>query len=88
MSTETYGSFRVEFLHDGKEKLMKGNSLFSNVYKFWSFLRCGFMTDTYENKVVKLEKLIRKNWKATIDLPVIKVLIRKINEGDEAFNPT
>ena len=46
------------------------------------------MMDTYENKVVKLEKLKRKNWKATIDLPVIKVLIRKINEGDEAFNPT
>ena len=46
------------------------------------------MLDTYENKVVKLEKLIRKNWKATIDLPVIKVLIRRINEGDEAFNPT
>ena len=46
------------------------------------------MMDTYENKVVKLEKLERKNWKATIDLPVIKVLIRKINEGDEAFNPT
>ena len=46
------------------------------------------MLDIYENKVVKLEKLIRKNWKATIDLPVIKVLTRKINEGDEAFNPT
>ena len=88
MSTETCGSFRVEFLHDEEGKLMKGNSLFLNVYNFWSLLRCVFMLDTYENKVVKLEKLIRKNWKATIDLPVIKVLIRRINEGDEAFNPT
>ena len=37
---------------------------------------------------MKLERVTRKKWKRVKDLPVINVLIRKLKEGDEAFNPT
>ena len=35
MSYETYGSFRVEFLHDKKGKLLKSDELFLYIYDFW-----------------------------------------------------
>ena len=34
MSTETYSSFRIEFLHDEEGEILSGNSLFFNVYDF------------------------------------------------------
>lgn len=67
---------------------MRENSLFLNIYEFWCLQRSGFMLGTYEHKVLKLERVIRKKWKRVKDLPVINVLIRKLKEGDEAFNPT
>ena len=35
MNYETYGSFRVEFLNDEREKLLKSDSLFLKIYEFW-----------------------------------------------------
>ena len=67
---------------------MRENLLFLNIYDFWCLKHSGFMLGTYEHKVVKLERVIRKKWKRVKDLPVINVLIRKLKEGDEAFNPT
>ena len=37
-------------------------------------------------KTAKLENVLRENEK-TKDLPIINVLLRKISEGDNAFNP-
>ena len=88
MSTETYGSFRIEFLHDEEGQILSGNSLFSNVYNFWSVDRYRFLLGTYERKVVKLEKIIKRKWKRQTSLTVINVLLRKIKEGDKAFDPT
>ena len=88
MNTETYGSFRVEFLHDEEGKMLKGDSLFLNVYDFWCLHCSGFWLSTYELKVIKLEEVLKKKWRRMKDLPLINVLIRKIKEGDEAFNPT
>ena len=52
-------------------------------------LHCsGFWLSTYELKVIKLEKVLKKKWRRMKDLPLINVLIRKVKEGDEAFNPT
>ena len=48
MSTETYGSFRVEFLHDEDGEILKENSLFFNLYDLWTVNRSGFLLETYE----------------------------------------
>ena len=92
MSDETYGSdgFRVEFLHDKRGKLIKGDSLFNNIYDFWVCIHAaGFMKVNrwYHPKTAKLEKVLCKKWEKTKYLPIINVLLRKIREGDNAFNP-
>ena len=87
MSTETYGSFRIEFLHDEEGEILSGNSLSFNVYDFWSVHRSGFLLGTYERKVVKLENIIKRKWKRQTSLPVINVLLRKTKEDDKAFDP-
>ena len=38
-------------------------------------------------KIVKLKKIIRKKWRGKKDLPGFKVLLQKIKEEDEMFNP-
>ena len=48
MSDETYGSdgFRVECLHNERGKLIKGGSLFNNIYDFWLYIHAaGFIID-------------------------------------------
>ena len=64
MSFEAYGSFRAEFLHDKKGKLLKSDSLFLNIYNFWTILnevpismKC---ERWYHPKVAKLERVLRK----------------------------
>ena len=42
MCTETYGSFRVEFLHDEDGEILKENDLFFNLYDLWTVTRSGF----------------------------------------------
>ena len=67
MSDKTYGSdgFWVEFLHDERGKLIKGDSLFNNIYDFWVCVHVtGFMNVNrwYHPKTAKLEKVLRKKW--------------------------
>ena len=59
MSTETYGSFRVEFLYDEDGEILKENDLFLNFYDLWTVRRSGFLLETYELKIVKLNKIIK-----------------------------
>ena len=92
MGDETYGSdgFRTNFLHDERGKLIKGEHLFLNIYTFWVCIHAsGFMkvNRRYHPKTAKLEKVLRKKWEKTKDLPIINVLLKKIREGDNAFNP-
>lgn len=91
MSDETYGSFRVEFQYNERGKLIKGDTLFHNICDFWVCIHCeGFMTCNEWNhpKTAKLEKVLRKKWEKAKDLSIISVLLRKIREGDAAFDPT
>ena len=37
---------------------------------------------------MKLEKIIKRKWKRQTSLPVINVLLRKIKEGNKAFDAT
>ena len=91
MSDETYGSFRVEFLHNERGKLIKGYTWFHNIYDFWECIHCEcFMTcnEWHHPKTAKQEKVLRKKWEKPKDLSIINVLLRKIREGDTAFDPT
>ena len=91
MSDETYGSFWVEFLHDERGKLIKEDTLFHNIYDFWECIQCkAFMKCKiwYLSKTAKLEKVLRKKWEKTKDLPIINVLLTKIKERDAAFDPS
>ena len=92
MSDETYDSdgFRKEFLHDERGKLIKGDSLFNNIYDFWVCIHAAkFMkvNQWYHPKTANLEKVLCKKWEKTKDLPIISILLRKIRDGDDAFNP-
>ena len=87
MSTETYSTFRVEFLHDEDGEILKENDLFFNLYDLWTVSRSGFLLETYELKIVKLKKIIKKKWRGKKDLPGFKVLLQKVKEGDEMFDP-
>ena len=90
MSDETYGSFRVEFLHNERRKLIKGDTLCHNIYDFWACIHCkGFMKCKiwYHPKTAKLDKVLRKKWEKTKDFPIINVSLSKIKEGDPAFGP-
>ena len=91
---ETYGSFRVEFLCDKKGKLLKFDSLFLNIYDFWTILNEAPISmkceEWYHPKVAKLERVLRKKWKRenVKDLPIINVLLKNIKEEKLAFDPT
>ena len=87
MSTETYSSFRVEFLYHEDGEILKENDLFFNLYDLWTVTRSGFLLEIYELKIVKLKKIIKKKWRRKKDLSGFKVLLQKIKEGDEMFDP-
>ena len=87
MSTETYSSFRVEFLYHEDGEILKENDLFFNLYDLWTVTRSGFLLEIYELKIVKLKKIIKKKWRRKKDLSGFKVLLQKIKEGEEMFDP-
>ena len=87
MSYETYDSFRVEFLHDKKGKLLKSDELFLNIYDFWVLTHAPESTKVkqwYHPKLTKLEKILRKKWgkerKKVKTLPIINLMLRNIRE--------
>ena len=47
----------------------------------------GFLLGSYEHKATKLKKIIKRKWKGQKNLPGFNILMRKIKEGDEVFNP-
>ena len=76
MSTEIYGDFWVEFLHDkGGEKLWV-NNLFLNIYDFWCIRRFGYLLKDYRTKNSLLKRIIRKKLRGNKGLPAYKVLLK------------
>ena len=89
---ETYGSdgFRDKILHDERGKLIKTDKLFYKIYDFWVMQHAsGFMKtfEWYNPKEVKLEKILRRKCEKMKDLPLINVVLKKIKEGGQYFNP-
>ena len=87
-NTETFGDFRVEFLHDEKGEKLWSNSLFFNLYDFWRLRRDGFLLKTYKAKNLLLKKVNHKKVKGNKKLPTYRVLLRKFIVGEEQLNPT
>ena len=55
-SIETYGDFRVEFLHDDSGEKLRENSLFLNLYDLRCLRRNGFLLQTYKIKINFIQK--------------------------------
>ena len=87
MLAETYGDFRVEFLHDeGSEKLWV-NDLFLNIYDFWCIRQLVYLLKDYRTKNSLLKRIIRKKLRENKELPPYKVLLRMCANREEQFNP-
>ena len=59
-STEKYGDFRVDFLHDESGEKLWDDNLFLNIYDFWCVHRDGFLLEDYRTKTSLLKRKIRK----------------------------
>ena len=88
---ETYGSAElwISFINDEEGKLIKTDSLFENLYDFWTCFHAKYKSIFiwYHPKMAMLEKTIRKKWEKTKDLHLVDVILNKIKEKDEYFNP-
>ena len=86
---DTYGSanLRVLFMNDERGKMIKTDSLFENLYDFWTSYhhRSNSLFYWYGHKIWKLEMSIRRKWSK--DLPLVNIIIKKFKEKDEFFNP-
>ena len=86
---ETYGSAElwISFINDEEGKLIKTDSLFENLYDFWTFFHAQYKSIFiwYHPKMAMLEKTIRKKWEKTKDLPLANVILKKLMEKDEYF---
>ena len=71
-STETYGDFQVDFLHDESGEKLLGNNLFLNIYDFWFIRRDGFFVKDYKTKNSLLKRIICKKMRGNKELPTIK----------------
>ena len=78
---ETYGSaeIRTIFLNDEEGKLIKSDSLFENVYDFWSCFHMSYKTlfIWYHPKMAQLEKLIWRKWVTTKNLQLVNIVFKK-----------
>ena len=88
---ETYSSadIRTSFFNDEKGKLIKSDTLYENLYDYWT---CFHATNSivlftwYHPKMAKLEMDIRRKWENTKDLLFVNIVFKKICEKDEYFN--
>ena len=85
--SETYGSadLRVACLDDERGKNIKGESLFLNLYDYWTLVQAGFRFNWIEPKIAILEKQIRKKLKDAKDLPLANVFLKKFKDKDSDF---
>ena len=75
---KTSGSaeLRISFIKDEEGKLIKTDSLFENLYDFWTCFYAKYKSIfiSYHPKMALLQKTIRKKWEKTKDLPLNVIL--------------
>ena len=88
---ETYGpaEIRTSFMNHEDGKLIKNDSLFENLYDFWSCFHMSYKTFFiwYHPKMAQLEMAIRRKWVTTKVLPLVNIVLNKFKEKDNYFNP-
>ena len=81
MSTETYGDFRIDFLHDESGEKLCGENLFLNIYDFLCICQDGgFLLKDYKTKNSLLKRIIRKKLTRNKELLTYKVLLRMLTK--------
>ena len=87
---ETYGSakLKVLFMDDEKGKGIKKDTLFENLYDFWTSFHDPNKNIFYwyGQKVCALEMSIRRKWNSKV-LLLVNVILKKYKEKDEFFDP-
>ena len=80
MSTETYGDFRIDFLHDESGEKLCSENLFLNIYDFLCICQDGFLLKDYKTKNSLLKRIIRKKLTRNKELLTYKVLLRMLTK--------
>ena len=87
---ETYGSakLRVVFMDDERRDRIKTDTLFENLYDFWTFYHDSNKSifKWYGQKTWKVEMSIRKKSNPKV-LPLFNITFKKHKEKDDFFNP-
>ena len=87
---ETYGSakLRVVFMDDERGDRIKTDTLFENLYDFWTSYHDSNKSifKQYGQNIWKLEMSIRKKWNPKV-LPLVNIIFKKYKEKDDLFNP-
>ena len=89
---ETYSSaeIRTSLLHDKRRKLIKSDSLYENLFDYWTCFHASnsiVLFIWYHPKMAKLEMNIRRKWETTKELPFVNIVFKKIREKNKYFNP-
>ena len=87
---ETYGAakLRVVFMDDERGDRIKTDTLFENLYDFWTSYHDSNKSifKQYGQNIWKLEMSIRKKWNPKV-LPLVNIIFKKYKEKDDFFNP-
>ena len=85
---ETYRSakLRVVFIDDERGDLIKTDTLFENLYDFWTSYHDSNKSifKWYRQKIWKFEMSIREKWNPKI-LPLVNIIFKKYKEKDNFF---
>ena len=81
---ETYSSadIRTSFLNDERGNLIKSESLYVNLYDYWTCFHASnsiVLFTWYHPKMALLEKNIRKKLKTMKDLPFDNIVLKKLS---------
>ena len=93
MSNNTYGSYglREEHLNDPLGKKIKFDTLFNNLYDYWTLYHdlhqqiLRNIVDFQFSLIAKLKINIRRRWRK--NLPNINIVLERYKEADDFFNP-
>ena len=87
---ETYSSAKltVLFMDDEKGREIKKDTLFENLYDFWTAFHGPnkSLFYWYRQKIWMLEMSIRRKWNSQV-LPLVNIILKKYKENDQFFNP-
>ena len=87
---ETYVSakLRVLFMDDEKGREIKKDTLFEDLYDFWTAFHDPnkILFYWYRQKIWMLEMSIRRKWNSKV-LPLVNIILKKYKEKDQSFSP-